>query len=437
MSDRDVTALLERVAAHTPHLDVDVPGVVATGRRRVRRRRVLAGSMTIAASAGALWWGVGPGSGLLGAEEITPASVTWQVDEPTTVTILDGVTRGGEVAPLTVTKGPEGSSATFVVSGHEETVVGRPMAGGADLFVGERATVLIWRTPAGEPGSVVAPTTYGSSSLGTVEADGDQLTYWYTLGAADYTPRDIVFHDSDRVWTAGGQVAETVELRDGDVDLTGFELPDLGMIGVADDETLFEVDTTVGVGGVFTAARLPQEAVFARQLFPEDGEPDGVVAGPVVQTRELATADLAVFDWEAGTDATGVQWSVDALAWHDQDLDDPTVAGVEVDPVDVGGRVVVLGETYVVSADGQGWPQLVDAEGMVFLSVSDANGPSDGGVVMWRDAWWPWAPRNHVYFAVEEETLPAIADGAELQDVVTVSGPAGVVTLGAVPARDG
>lgn len=436
MSERDVMRVLERVAAHTPPLDVAVPQVVTLGRRRVRRRRLVVGGMTAGVLAGALWWNAGLGDGLLGTEELSPASVTWQVDEQTTVTILDGVTRRGDVAPLTVTKGPQGSSATFVVNGHEETVTGQPMAGGADVFVGERATVLIWQTPDGEPGSVVAPSDPGTSgwATGWDTFDGERLSYWYGVGSPRLVPQDIVFHDGGRIWTAGGQIAEVVELVDGDVELTGFELPDLGMIGVVDDETLYEVDTLVGVGGDFTVARLPQDAVFARQLFPEAGAPGGVVGGPVVQTHELATADLAVFDWERGTDASGVQWSTDALTWHDQDRDDPAEGGGDVGPVGVGGRVVVLGETYVVAADGQGWPQLLHEDGSVFLSVAG----SDGGAVMWRDAWWPWAPRNVVHFVAGQESLPAqIADDPAIQDVVTISGPAGVVTLGAVPADRG
>lgn len=294
---------------------------------------------------------------------------------------------------------------------------------------------MVWRMPTDEPGSVVFPTTYGSSWTGTIEADGEQLTYWYTVGAPDFTPRDIVLFEDDQVWTASGQVAERVQLRDGDVELTGFELPELGMVGVVDGESLNEVDTTASVGGSYTVARLPREAAFARLVDAEE-HGSGATVGPVVPTRELASADLALFAWAEGDPGVmwGVQWSADALTWHDQDADDPAEAGVEVGAVPVGGRVVLLDETYVVAADTFGWPQLVDEDGTVFLSVSDEDGPVAGGTVMWREGWWPWSARNYVYFAVGEEPLPAPEEGAAMQDVVTISGPAGVVTLGAVPA---
>lgn len=321
MSERDVTRLLERVAAHTPSLDVAVPEVVAVGRRRVRRRRLVGGSMTIAALAGAVWLGAGPGAGLLGTSEISPASVSWEVGEETTVTLLDGVERGGDVAPLTVTKGPDGASATFVVGGQEETVAGQTMEGGADLFVGERATVMVWVTPPRGTGTVVVPVPARGWSSGPVEADGERLTYWYTTESPGYVPEDILFHRGDQVWSASGQVAETVALRDGDVAITGFELPSVGVVGYVDGETVDVVDTSVGVGGRLTVARLPQEAAFARQvLLLPGGEPSDTAAGRVVDTGVLPSAALAVFEWADGDDlrgAFGVQWSADGVTWHD------------------------------------------------------------------------------------------------------------------------
>lgn len=433
MSEHDVTRLLVRVAAHTPSLDVDVAGVVTVGRRRVRRRRVVAAGVTAAALVGAFWFG--PGPGLLEAGEISPASVSWEVEEETTVTVLHGETTGGEVAPLTVTKGPQGTSATFVVDGVEQTVQGQTMEGGADVFAAEGATVMLWHPPpeAVESGLVV-PTSSGQGGSGTVEVDGEDLAYWYTVGPygagpASYWPEDIVFHDDHQVWTASGQVAETVELGDGA--FTGFELPHLPMTGVVNGEWLSEVGLSASSDGSMVA-RVPSEAAFARTVRL-DGDGEGVETGAVVTTEALPSADLALFDSEDAY--SSVQWSHDGVTWQDQDPDDPTEAAVDPGPVGPGGKVLLLDETYEVALDQEGWPELRQEDGTVFLTVTDEDGVvSDGGAVMWRAHWWPWSARHSVHFTVGEESLPTPQDGAILQDVVTIFGPSGEVTLGAVRA---
>ncbi|NLG22051.1 MAG: hypothetical protein GX555_11565 [Actinomycetales bacterium] len=451
MSEHDVTRLLGRVAAHTPHLDVDVSGVVDVGRRRVRRRRLTAGGATATVLVAALWLGQGPGR--LGDQEVSPASVTWEVEEETTVDVLERINaeRGRwtqpameEIRSLSVTKGPQGSSATYVVDGVEQTVEGETMAGGADLFVGEGVTVVLWRTAPGAKRDVnLVPYVSETSSemTGSLEIDGADLSYWITVGASNYRPEEIIFHNGHQVWTASGQVATTVQLRDGDAEVTGFDLPQVPMIGIVDGETLGGVGQSARRAEDYTVARVPSEAVFARQVRmgqTQVGQEREVVdVGPAVPTEELPSADLVLFDWE-GDDYSDVQWSADAITWHAQNQDDAAETTVQPGPVDPGGMVRLLDETYVVALDQHDWPELRKEDGSVFLSVSDEKGViADGGAVMWREDWWPWSPRNYVYFAVGEERLPPVADGAELQDVVTVSGPAGVVTLGAVPARDG
>lgn len=112
-----------------------------------------------------------------------------------------------------------------------------------------------------------------------------------------------------------------------------------------------------------------------------------------------------------------------------------------------GGHITLLGEDYEVAVDDQGWPMLVEDDGSTFLVVTDEQGPSDGGIVMWREHWWPWSDRNAVHFYVGWQP-PA---GAEVvlqrddagddewfdpQDMATISGPEGVVTLVSIPAED-
>lgn len=440
MSEHDVTRLLARVAAHTPPLDVDVAGVVSVGRRRVRRRRVLAGSVAAAALVGAFW--LGPGPGLLEAGEVSPASVSWEVEEETTVDVLDGVDTGGDIASLTITKTPQGSSATVVVDGEEQTIEGQTMAGGADVFVDEGVTVVVWRTPPEAGRDVMIRPYVGQTSSGMrgeLTVDGVELSYWYTVGhSGTYRPEDIVFQDGHHVWTARGEIATTVELRQGDAGATGFELPELPMIGIVDGRVFGEVGHTARKGDEYTVARVPSEAVFARQVrlgqSPRGQEQEVVDIGPAVPTEELPSADLVLFDWQG--DYSEVQWSADAITWHDQGEEEPDETEVQPGPVGPGGLVRLLDETYVVALDQHDWPELRQEDGTVFLTVTDEDGVvSDGGVVMWRAHWWPWSARHAVHFAVGEALPSTLDDDGTLRDVVTISGPAGEVTLGAVPAE--
>lgn len=438
MSERDVAQLLERVSAHTPHLDVDVSGVVAVGRRRVRRRRVVAGGLTATVLVAAIWFGQGPG--LLGDQEVSPASVTWEVEEETTVDLVDEVETGGDLTSLTVTKGPQGSSATVVRDGVEQTLDGEATDIGADLFVGGDVTLLVWRTPPeAMPDVRVVPYVMETSSglSDSVEVDGVDLSYRYWVGPTSYRPEDIVFHNGRQVWSASGHLATMLELSDGDAEATAFELAEPPMIGVLQGELLGELGGTSRSREEWFAAQVPSEAVFARQVRLGQvavGQEEVVVdIGPMVPTDQLPSADVAFFDWVDGY--PDVQWSTDGLTWHNAEPGAEAETEVEPGPVGAGGMVALDGEVYDVALDAQDWPQLLREDGSVFLSVSDEDGAiGDGGTVSWRDGWLPWAPRNTVHFAVGED-LPTLDGGVELQDVVTITGPAGEVTLGVVPAQ--
>lgn len=440
MSEHDVSRLLGRVAAHTPPLDVDVAGVVTVARRRVRRRRVVAAGVAAAALVGAFWFG--PGPGLLEAGEISPASVSWEVEEETTVDVLDGADAGGDIESLKVTKTPQGASVTVVADGEEQTIEGQTMAGGADVFVDEGVTVLLWRTPPEAMRDVMIRPDVGQTSSGRrgeITVDGVDLSYWYTVGhPGTYRPEDIVFHDGHQVWTASGEIATTVELQQGDARATGFELAEPPVIGIVDGRVFGEVGYTARNGDEYTVATVPSEAVFARQVrldqSPDGQEQEVVDIGPAVPTEELPSADLALFDWQG--DYPEVQWSADAITRHDQGEEEPAETEVQPGPVGPGGLVRLLDETYVVALDQHDWPELRHEDGTVFLTVTDEDGVvSDGGVVTWRAHWWPWSARHAVHFAVGEAPPSTLGDDGTVQDVVTISGPAGEVTLGAVPAE--
>lgn len=110
---------------------------------------------------------------------------------------------------------------------------------------------------------------------------------------------------------------------------------------------------------------------------------------------------------------------------------------VHGDPVVEGGRVTLLGEAYEVAVDEHGWPMLRREDGSVFLRVSDGDGPprgDGGGVVMWRERWWPWSDRYEVHFSYSTGDRPDPGPGVRGQEAVTITGPSGEVRLVAVRA---
>lgn len=155
----------------------------------------------------------------------------------------------------------------------------------------------------------------------------------------------------------------------------------------------------------------------------------GVAASTVAALALAGTAWLGL-----GGGPLGPSTTVRPAATAPEETAPPVVRG----PVGEGGTVTLLGEDYRVALDPYGWPQLLEADGTVFLSVSDDDGPpggsEGGGNIVWREHWWsPWSDHHEVYFAYSHSgrpTLPPVRG----QDHVTITGPAGEVRLMAVPA---
>lgn len=456
--DREVLALLDRAVGQAPPLQLGRAEVVARGEQIVRRRRAGIFGMAAATVAlvGVLWVSVAGEGGMLGTQQITPAGVSWDVEQTVTVTVVDGVTQGGGVAPLTITKTPTGASATFEVNGEEETVAGRSLAGGADVFVGEAATVMVWATPSDAEGFLVLPETHAGYQSGPFEAAGEDLTYWFTE-TSGYEPDEILLYGRGQVWSASGAVAETAELAAGPVRQTAFALPGLEIVGaLRPDRWVAEPGSVSGSGGSepwwrgggdyeHVTVRMPGQAVFARMVW--DDLSGDVVLGeqkPTVRVGDAAFA-LFVFDHEpADIDrsryAYGAQWSHDGLTWQDLDvpgLPDSTDAAVGED-----GLVHLLGKTYTVGIDDHGWPQLIGDDRPMLVVADEGGHISSGGLAYLRTGIWPWSPKDHLHFMVGWR--PPEGNVAYLQardgrwirplEEVTITGPAGVVTLLSVPA---
>ena len=441
MSDRDVTALLDRMAAATPAMDVSLPEVVSTGRRRIRHRRAVSSGMALASLVlvVAVWLGVGPdGGGVLGTQPIAPAG-SWQVDEPSTVELPDGLQLVGNVRPLTLSRGPGGSAATFVVDGIEETVAGRTSGEGVEVYAGVRVTAVVWE--AGTQ-ALVWPAPQASLGRTDVVVAGERLSLWVT-DAAGYEPADVLLYDDDTLRTAEGAQVETAQLADGRVDVTAYDIPSLDVSGYLDGASLYEVDTlTVASvdrpwwrGGGFdltTVARLPREAVFAREVLRDGSE---VLRASEPQVTALVgdwSMALFVSEWAGGGPEAQdlsyeIEWSTDGETWQEQPTDltrAPT--GSSATRVGPGEGLEILGGTYRVATDAHGWPRLVGEDGTTFLAGGDEAGtaPSagSGGSVMWREHWWPWSDRHRVDFTVQEV------------GEITLIGPSGQIGLDIVPA---
>ena len=93
MSDRELTVLLDRVAAHTPPMDVDLDSVVGSGRGRVRRRRATGAGMALGALvlAATVWVGPGDGLGPVTGPDLQPAGPVWEQGEPVAGTLFEGL----------------------------------------------------------------------------------------------------------------------------------------------------------------------------------------------------------------------------------------------------------------------------------------------------------------------------------------------------------
>lgn len=406
-------------------------------------------SIGAVALAGVVWLGSGVAGGALrGAEQVSPAGMVWEVDEPASVTLLDGERLDdGRTWRVTLSKDPSSSTATFVIDGEQHVVDGQPSTAGPETFATEHGTLVVW-------GSTEATVTFVPELAATLAGavSGERGAVQWALLRHDHTPDDILLNDADSVWTASGRVADMAPLKGGGVRLMGVALPGLGIAGYLDDGAFYEVDTLTvssverpwwrgGRVDVVGVARLPEEAVLARVVLRDEPGGQVVQTSPTRQTVGVGDCDLVLLPdgWLGGTGdeadrVADVQWSHDGLTWHAQDPEAPA-AGADLGPVGPGGKVVLLDETYEVGTDAHGWPQLLDEDGSVFLTVSDAEGPpagEGGGIVMWREHWWPWSDRNEVHFAVDAQ--PRLGSDVDGQDAVTVSGPAGVVGLVAVPA---
>lgn len=440
---RDVLALLDRAAAHTTPLHLDRGAVVARGEQIVRRRRATVGGMSFGALAlaVAVWLGVGGGGSLLGTPEISPASVTWQVEEPTTLTVLDGIERGGNVSPLTVTKDGDEVTATFTVDGHEETVAGTTMAGGADLFVGGRATVIVWEHPAGaSPAVDVLPAPHADLESGP--AQGDEGVHYLTTTDRGYVPQEIVFHTDSQVWTASGDLAQTAEVSDGRWSVQAFELPGTDFAGYLQGGQVNAMDVWTSAMSSYTEPwwrggdavntqvfRLPTEAAWVRPVWV-DGVPSEDEVGratPTVQVGDSAFAVHSFTEDERSSEDIEIwgryQWSADGTRWEEPrfETSEPPTSfdGIEF-AVDEDGTAtatrdgVQLRPLPTRHADVWSWADDEGAVGLMNQSMDELVVPVVQVGQQVRDAGSLLLEQQGVQVGGQEMTVGRLSEGASL-----------------------
>lgn len=341
-----LSTMLERAVGQAPGSRLTGEQMVAAGRARVRRRRAVGVGSAVGALAlaGAVWLGVGDGP--LGSPQVSPASLTWDLEEGQSLTLMDHVTEGG-LSSAVVTRTATGTSATLVVDGQEEEVVGRTTTFGAQSFVGEEVTVLVWDHPAGADGVDVVPVRDDFGSAGPALGDDD---LWYAVVyGADQPPRDLLFHDERSVWTASGQVAETRVVGDGSVEKRVFWVEEHALAGVLDHGvmmldpgwSLISVEQRPwwrgGGSREYVLARLPEEATLARLVTTAPGQ--HVDGDPVVDTVALGDSAFALASLEVTeTDeqsqyAADLQWSVNGARWQDREagmIDREGLGGIDL-----------------------------------------------------------------------------------------------------------
>ncbi|ANS78752.1 hypothetical protein SGUI_1356 [Serinicoccus hydrothermalis] len=425
-----LTQELRRAVGQAPPTHLSTGALLAEGRRRVRRRRAVGLGSGVGALAlvGSVWLGLGDP---FGPPEVSPASVVWEVEEPTTLTLVDRDTQDG-VSSVVVSRTATSSEAVVVVDGEEETITGARTDFGAELYAGGRASVLVWQQPGAAEGAQVLPASLDPGEIGPVQGPDD---LWYAvLEAPARLPEDLLFHGDGSVWTAGGEVADTAVVGDGRVERRVFSLPDRQLSGVVDGAELVPPgDAVVGVdqlpwwrGGDdvdWVLARLPQEADRARLVTTAPGRHVG--GGPVVDTVQLGDSAFALASRPAQPGSGQVfgpdlQWSADGQEWNDRDGDlvgADGLAGVDVTGTDSQLRATRAGVPLVpvpgLGADVWAWE---DGDEVVLVADVEEKAPMSRlvPVVRWPDAAEDGGPASALAPQLVQERSVVEVDGREL-----------------------
>lgn len=476
MSDRELTTLLDRAAAHTPPMDVPMQSVLAAGGRRVRHRRATAGALGVGGLAlvGALWLG-GPGGGApTGTPDLSPAGPVWEQDEP-----VDGVLFTGETTydqgqvehdyRAELARPVPGGPVFLELSDRGrpvESVPAQTVQPGLEVFAGERMTVAVWREPEGTFTSfplVGAHDPGGASGARYAEVDGETLAW--TSWVDDVHPRpeqvlDVYLVGAEEVVALSGEPVGTEVLRADGQRVVAFVDEARGVWGYAldDDRPGRQVSGLHQLGGTpaMTAAHryvdeegggllavLPEGAHEVEVPGPGTADPQGGVVDAVTVTLAGRPVVLAATGPAPGTEDTGavqVTFTLGGvgtdLDLHAQDLF--TLEGaagpmsVAPDPADPGTLVLTSQE------DGQEVARVAAEQ----LGRGLATTTVDGSVVVLSAGWEPGAtvlsdarvqvtgedgpewvrPRDVAQLVLDDGTLvTALAvDGTDTEVVVAV-----------------
>ncbi|MGC5582950.1 hypothetical protein ACQE98_02465 [Ornithinimicrobium sp. W1679] len=425
MSDRELTTLLDRAAAHTPPMDVPMKAVLATGSRRVRRRRAAAGTLGVGSLAlvGALWL-AGPGGGVLtGTTEIVPAGHVWEQGEPVDGVLFTGVTvydedrvehdyRAELARPV-----PDGPVVLELsdLGRQVESVPAQTVRPGLEVFAGERMTVAVWREPEGVLTSVplVGPHDPGGpSGVQYAELDGETFAWASWLSDLQPLPEevlDVYLVGKEEVVALSGAPVGAEVLRAGGERAVAFVDESRGVWGYALDDDrpgsqVVGLDQLGGAPAVTGSSGLAdEEGQRLLAVLPEGAQEVTVTragaTGPQDATVDAGTVALAgrpvvlAVTGPPGEaeDASGVQVTFTLggvrtdLDLHAQDLfaldGAAGTMSVDPDPADPGTLVLTSQE------DGEEVGRVAAEQ----LGRGLATTSVDGSVVVLATGWEPGA----------------------------------------------
>ena len=304
MSDPQLTHLLDRAVHHAPPMHLDGEHLLAAGRGRVRRRRVLGagGGLAAVALVTALWGGLAGGDGFDdGQTPIQPATTVWEQGEAVDATLFTGfgtidADQVGHSFDGRLTRPDLDGPVVLELSDHGQVVEQIPARSpqpGLEVFAGERMTVAVWAEPEGVVSAVplVGPVDPGGPTTRT-GIELDDARYGYSVWPADVTgfvrPEevlDVYLVGEDEVVAVSGASVETAVLQAGEARAVTWSDVERGAWGYAVGGKNVMLDQLGDQPAqVSSASWNEDDRETSVSLLPEGAELVGVQRGEVSST---------------------------------------------------------------------------------------------------------------------------------------------------------
>lgn len=243
MSDPQLTELFDRAVRHAPTMHLDGDELLAAGRGRVRRRRILGGGAALAtvALAAAVWNGLAGGvDGLTGTQQLQPATTIFEDGQQVDGALFTGMNtiddaQVGHVYDALLSRAPaaQGGGGPLVLEVRDggvtvERITAQSPTPGLEVFTGERMTLALWREPEGVVTSVPLVGPYdqgGPSGVEHAQVAGEDLAYAVWMSDVVEQPEEVVdvyLVGTDEVVALSGAPVRSEVLRAGRVRAIAF-----------------------------------------------------------------------------------------------------------------------------------------------------------------------------------------------------------------------